>query len=155
MHLLDNNNNLSESEIQFLYQTHPYLIDRRFLDKIAIPQYPLPSGFADLVILLEDEIVVIELKVEPLQFTHYLQLREYIGDIKQIYKKKKKYQGILIGYQPIDNFDTIYRSKDFDFKVLMLEEDICTRIKICDNCRLANDRKNKKCFNCSSDKFLR
>jgi len=124
------------------------------LNKSVTPQYPLPSGYADIVIILEDEIVVIELKVEPLQFTHYLQLKGYIEDLYNIFKDTKKYLGILIGKQPKDNFDTISKREEFDFKVLILNEDICTRIKICDDCRLANDISNIKCFNCSHDVFF-
>ena len=154
MYFIDKENSLTEKQIQILYQTHPYLIDRRFLNKNVNPQYPLPSGFADIVIILEEEIVVIELKVEPLQFTHYLQLKGYIEDLSNIYKDKTKYLGILIGKEPKDDFSTISKREDFDLKLLILNVDICTRIKICDNCRLANDISNLKCFNCSHEVFL-
>lgn len=106
------------------------------------------------MIILDDEIIVIELKVEPLQFTHYLQLKGYIEDLNLIYKNMKKFSGILIGKQPNDDFNMISKRENFDFKLLILNEDICTRIKICDNCRLANDIINKKCFNCSQNVFF-
>lgn len=154
MFFLDEENSVTEKEIQTLYQTHPYLIEKQFLNQKIIAQYRLPTGFADLVIFLKNEIVVIELKIEPLEIKHLLQLNGYLEDIRQEFKEYKKIRGILIGKESKYDLNNALRTIPFEIKLLILEKDICTKIKICDNCRLANEIKNSVCFNCSNNSFF-
>jgi len=151
---IDDENNITEKDIQILYQTHPYLIEQQFLNQKTVPQYSLPSGYADIVIFLNEEIVVIELKVESLNNSHLLQLNEYLEDIYQEFGDIKRIRGILIGKEPMHSLETSIRSLNFEIKILILEDDICTEIKICNNCRLANNINNFSCFNCSYDSFF-
>ena len=144
---------ISEKEIQILYQTHPYLIEKEFLNQKTVPQFTFPSGFADIVVFLENEIVVIELKVDPLENSHLLQLNGYLEDAKREFKNVKL-RGILIGKVPkIDLFKSL-RILPFKIKMMILKRDIPTKIKICDNCRLANDYYDSKCRFCSNKIFL-
>jgi len=152
--ILDDENSISEKEIQILYQTHPYLIEKQFLNQKTKPQYRLPSGFADLIVFLKNEIVVIELKIEPLEIKHLLQLNGYLEDIGQEFEEYKKIRGILIGKESRSGLNNALRTIPFEIKLLILEKDIGTKIKICDNCRLANDIKNSICFNCNKDSFF-
>lgn len=154
MSILDDENSISEKEIQILYQTHPYLIEKQFLNQKTKPQYRLPSGFADLIVFLKNEIVVIELKIEPLEIKHLLQLNGYLEDIGQEFEEYKKIRGILIGKESRSGLNNALRTIPFEIKLLILEKDIGTKIKICDNCRLANDIKNSICFNCNKDSFF-
>lgn len=154
MFFLDEENSVTEKEIQTLYQTHPYLIEKQFLYQKIIAQYRLPSGFADLVIFLKNEIVVIELKIEPLEIKHLLQLNGYLEDIRQEFEEYKKIRGILIGKESRSSLNNALRTIQFEIKLLILEKDICINIKICDNCRLANDIKNSVCFNCNKNSFF-
>jgi len=151
---LDDENSISEKEIQILYQTHPYLIEKQFLNQKTKPQYRLPSGFADLIVFLKNEIVVIELKIEPLEINHLLQLNGYLEDIRQEFGDIKKIRGILIGKECKSDLNNALKTIQFKIKILILEKDICTKIKICDNCRLANEIKNSECFNCYKSSFF-
>ena len=154
MFFLDEENKITEKQLQILYQTHPYLIEKKFLNQEIISQYPLASGLADIVIFLENEVVVIELKVEPLDVGHLLQLRGYLEDIKNEIKNKKKLRGILIGKTPkYDLINAIY-NLNFEVKIMLLERDVCTKVKICEKCRLANDFKSSICLYCTNNSFL-
>ena len=143
----------SEKEIQILYQTHPYLIEKKFLNQKIIPQYTFPSGFADILVFLENEIVVIELKVDPLENSHLLQLSGYLEDAKREFKNIKL-RGILIGNPAKSDLKNALKILPFNVKIMILKRDISTKIKICDNCRLANDIKNSKCIFCSNNSFF-
>jgi len=56
-------------------------LEIKIKEKKVIPQYPLPSGFADIVVFLENEISIIELKIEELSDSHVLQLEGYLKEI--------------------------------------------------------------------------
>lgn len=144
---------ISEKEIQILYQTHPYLIEKKFLNQKTVPQYTFPSGFADIVVFLENEIVVIELKVDPLENSHLLQLSGYLEDAKRVFKNMKL-RGILIGKVPTNDLSKSLRILPFKIKMMILKRDIPTKIKICDNCRLANGNNDSKCRFCSDNIFM-
>ena len=144
---------ISEKEIQILYQTHPYLIEKKFLNQKTVPQYTFPSGFADIMVFLENEIVVIELKVDPLENSHLLQLSGYLEDAKREFKNVKL-RGILIGKTPKSDLKNALNILPFKVKIMILKRDISTKIKICDNCRLANDKNDSKCSFCSNSVFL-
>ena len=154
MFFLDEELKISEKEIQILYQTHPYLIEKQFINQKVINQFPIPSGFADIVVFLKGEIIVIELKVNSLEESHLLQLNEYLRDISKLYPEIKLLRGILIGKMPKKNIKRSLKILPFPIKILILNKDICTKIKICENCRLANDVKNKICIFCSKDLFI-
>lgn len=145
---------LSEKEIQILYQTHPYLIESKFLNQKIIPQYSLPSGFADIVVFLENEIVVTELKIENLNYNHLLQLKDYLEDVQSKFKDTKIVRGILIGKTPDKDLDSVIENISFNIKIMILNRDIPIDIKICNICRLANDLKNEKCVYCNNNSFL-
>lgn len=144
---------ISEKEIQMLYQTYPYLIEKEFLNQKTVPQYTFPSGFADIVVFLENEIVIIELKVDPLENSHLLQLNGYLEDAKREFKNVKL-RGILIGKVPKIDLSKSLRILRFKIKMMILKRDVPTKIKICDNCRLANDKNDSKCSFCYNSVFL-
>jgi len=154
MFFFDEEPKISEKEIQILYQTHPYLIERGFLNQKIVPQYSLPSGFADIVVFLENEIVIIELKVGILENEHLLQLYGYLEDVMQKFKNIEKIRGILIGQKPVKDLYMMVDNFSFGIKILVLNTDITTKVKICNKCRLANDLKNMNCVFCHSDIFL-
>ncbi len=145
---------ITEKEIQVLYQTHPYLIEKKFLNQHIIPQYSLPSGFADIVIFLENEIVIIELKVDQLKFSHLLQLNGYLEDMRKEMKDGMNLRGILIGKPPKDDINNAISNLSFEIKYLILNRDVCINIKICNKCRLANYINNSVCEYCSNSSFL-
>ena len=145
---------ITEKEIQVLYQIHPYLIEKKFLSQHIIPQHSLPSGFADIVIILENEIVIIELKVEHLKYTHLLQLNGYLEDMKKEIKNEKDLRGILIGKSPKDDLNNAISNLKFEIKYMILNRDVCINIKICNKCRLANNINNSVCEYCSDSSFL-
>ena len=149
------NTKVTEKEIQYLYQTHPYLIEKKFLNQKVIPQYQLPSGYADIVVLLEDEAVVIELKVDSLEISHLLQLVGYLEDLKVILNKDKKVRGILIGKKPKCDLNASIKCLSFKIKVMILNKNLPIKIKICENCRLANDFNNTTCVYCSGNHFIK
>ncbi len=154
MFLIDKENFPTEKQIQALFQTHPYLIESKFLNQKVIPQYHLISGFADIIVFMEKEIVVIELKVDPLNQNHLLQLKGYIDDIKQEFRNVKHFRGILIGKQPDDDLNLLIDDFSFEIRLMILHKDIPTKAKICNSCRLANDIKNQNCIFCNSKKIL-
>ncbi|HEA70570.1 hypothetical protein LCGC14_0901230 [marine sediment metagenome] len=147
-------NKITEKEIQILYQTHPYLIEKEFLGQQIIPQYSLISGFADIVVILENEVVIIELKVEYLNFSHLLQLNGYLEDMKKIISNETNIRGILIGKPPKDDLNNAISNLKFTIKLMILNRDVCISIKICNKCRLANDANNSVCEYCSCSSFL-
>ncbi len=155
MAFLYDDEKITESEIQILYQTHPYLVEQDFLNRKIIPQYTLTSGFADIVVFLDDEIVVIELKVVPLEISHLLQLYGYLEDIKQEFIDIKKVRGILIGKEPKENLNSSIEALLYEVKIIILKKEISIKIKFCENCRLANDIDNLICFYCSNSSFFR
>ncbi|MHA1658410.1 MAG: endonuclease NucS domain-containing protein [Promethearchaeota archaeon] len=154
MFFLDEDETLTEKKIQFLYQTHPYLIEKQFLNQKTIPQYPLPSGFADIVVFLEKEIIVIELKIDPLKVKHLLQLNEYLEDFKKEIDNNIKIRGILIGKKPKTDFKKSIKNLKFEVKIIVLNKEIPTKVKICKNCRLVNNTMNSNCEYCHNDEFL-
>ena len=154
MFLIDKENTPTEKQIQTLFQTHPYLIENDFLNKKVIPQYHLTSGFADIVVFMDNEIVVIELKVDTLNQNHLLQLKGYIDDIKQKFRNVKKFRGILVGKQPDDDLHSLIKSFSFEIRIMILNQDIPTKAKICNSCRFANELKNATCSFCDNNSFL-
>ncbi len=146
--------NLTEKQIQILYQTHPYLVEKEFLKQKVVPQYPLPSGFADIVVFKQTEIVIVELKVDPLKTTHILQLNGYLEDMERETNSSFNFRGIIIGKESKEDLNKTIRNLKYKIKILILTRDIPIKIKICDKCRLANDIKNEKCFNCLNNKFI-
>lgn len=154
MFFFDEEPKISEKEIQILYQTHPYLIERNFLNQKIVPQYSLPSGFADIVVFLENEIVIIELKVDILESGHLLQLYGYLEDMEKKFKNIKRIRGILIGREPDKDLYLMIENFSFEMKIMVLNKDITTEVKICNRCRLANDLKNENCIYCSNNSFL-
>jgi len=154
MDFLFDDDKISEKEIQILYQTHPYLIERRFLNQEVVPQYNLQSGYADIVVFMENEIVVIELKVEPMEYSHLLQLNGYLDDFKKELENDRILRGILIGKEPKDDLYSSVKILSYEIRIMILGNDICTKIKICDVCRLANDIKEDNCIYCFNDSFI-
>ena len=154
MVFLYDNEKISEKEIQTLYENHPYLIEKKFLNQKIISQFPLPSGFADIVMLLKDETVIIELKVDPLEVNHLLQLNGYLEDIKKELKDDHRIRGILIGKEPKKDLNNILMCLSFEIKIMILEKELCTKIKICENCRLANDINSISCIYCFNKSFF-
>ncbi len=154
MFFIEKEPKITEKEIQNLYQTHPYLIEKKFLNQEVVPQYSLPSGFADIVVFLENEIVVIELKVEILENRHLLQLYGYLEDMEKKFKNIKRIRGILIGKEPDKELYLMIKNFSFEIKILVLNKEIITKVKICNSCRLANDLKNDYCIYCCNKSFL-
>ncbi len=146
--------NLTEKVIQILYQTHPYLIEKEFLNQKVVPQYPLPSGFADIAVFKQKEIVIVELKVDPLKTTHILQLNGYLEDMERETNSNFNFRGIIIGKESKEDLNKTIKNLKYKINILILNRDIPTKIKICDKCRLANNIKSLTCFNCSNSKFL-
>ncbi|MHA1381484.1 MAG: endonuclease NucS domain-containing protein [Candidatus Helarchaeota archaeon] len=149
----EENDKIGENDIQFLYQTHPYLIDPRFSRENIQYQYPLPSGFADIVAFLETTIIVVELKINKIIPQDILQLNGYMEDLQKKFPKKE-ISGMIIGKKPTRSKEFLVNSLNFhvDFKILGV--DIPIKIKICKNCRKANHNKNVKCVFCSTSDWL-
>ncbi len=144
---------LSERDIQLLYETHPYLIDPKFLNAKIHPQYPLPSGFADIVIFQAHALTVIELKIDPLLPKHVLQLNEYMQDLHKLFPSKA-ISGILIGQPPKNSLTPLLSNLNFPVQIKILKDDVPIAIKTCKNCRLANPSTNKTCNFCSCNEWL-
>ncbi|MHA1338794.1 MAG: hypothetical protein ACTSRZ_02045 [Promethearchaeota archaeon] len=153
MFFINKNNKVSESEIQILYQNYPYLIEEQFFQQKVVPQYRLPSGIADLVVIMKNEIVVVELKVVPLENVHLLQLLGYLNDISIKFKDKeeiKKIRGILIGYMPKCDLEESIKVLNYEIKIMILDRDVPIKIKICAKCRRAIDFNLQKCSHCGN-----
>ena len=99
-------------------------------------------------------LVIIELKVEHLKYTHLLQLNGYLEDMKNEIKNEKDLRGILIGKSPKDDLNNAISNLKFEIKYLILDRDVCINIKICSKCRLANNINNSVCEYCSDSSFL-
>ena len=141
-----------ESEIQQLYESYSYLIEEKFLNRQIFSQYQVSSGFIDIIIFLEDEIVVVELKKDRLEEKHILQIASYLRDIKNVFKDTSIIRGILIGKKPKSGIEKIIQQQVFQIKILVLNRDIPTRIEICDNCRMANNPSKKRCWYCQKER---
>ncbi|MFX1295489.1 MAG: hypothetical protein ACFFD2_11655 [Promethearchaeota archaeon] len=152
--ILNDDEKILERDIQFIYETHPYLIDPRFLNAKVTPQYSLPSGYADIVLFLNDEIIVIELKINPLIPQYVLQLNEYMKDLSKEFSSRS-ISGVLIGKSPKMDIDTLISNLNFPVEIKILKEDIPIKIKICKNCRLANPNKNEQCHFCSCTEWIK
>ena len=151
--LIDERNDILESDIQFLYETHPYLIDPRFINAKVIPQYPLPTGFADIVVFIGEEIVVIELKIDPIIPKYILQLNGYLEDFKKKFPSHL-ISGIIIGKSPKTKVNGLISSLKFKVQIKILKEDIPVHVKICKDCRLASSDENETCEHCSCKEWL-
>jgi len=145
---------ISENEIQTLYELHPYLINERFLNQEVISQYRVPSGFIDIMIKLPGELVIIELKVEKLNSSHVLQLNGYLEDIQKDKPNIKNISGILIGYQPKKKIDSLLKSLKFSINIKILIQDVPIKIKTCTKCRLTCSISKNNCPFCTSTDFL-
>ncbi len=145
---------ISEKEIQSLLETHPYLIEPQFLNKPLESQKALKSGFADLVIYLEKETVIIELKVVPLDNKAVLQLNGYLEDMRE-QLSHGLLRGILIGENQKNNIYNLIKTLEFEIDIKILRQDIPTSVKICEKCRFANDVRISACNFCYSISFLK
>jgi len=144
---------MPESELQSLLEIHPYLIEPEFLNVSIESQKYLESGRADIVVYLTHEIVVVELKVTPLINRDVLQLNGYLEDIQK-QTIDKTVRGILIGEEPKNEISKLLEILHFPIQVKMLKKDIPIEIKICKNCRCANDIKNVYCIYCNTVSWL-
>ncbi len=144
---------LLERDIQKLYQTYPYLLDPKFLEAHVTPQYPLPSGYADLAIFQPEEITIVELKIDPLGPQYILQLNGYLSDMAEKFPAAG-ISGILIGQAPKTNMAQLLANLGYPIKIKILEEEVPVKIKICRNCRRANDYRKGWCDYCSCVRWL-
>ena len=144
---------IPESELQSLLEVHPYLINTNFLNATLEPQKHLKSGISDLVFYLNNEIIVVELKIVPLDFEATLQLNGYLEDVKQLFPEKS-ISGILVGERPKDKILNLIDTLEFQIEIKNLHEDIPVEIKICNECRKASCKTKKKCFFCSCEEWL-
>lgn len=147
------NHKIPESELQSLLEIHPYLIEPAFLNVSIESQKCLESGRADIVVYLNHEIVVVELKVIPLVNRDVLQLNGYLEDIQK-QTIDKSVRGILVGKKPKNDLSKLLEVLDFPIQVKILTEDIPIEIKICKNCRCANEIKNVSCIYCNAVSWL-
>lgn len=147
------NHDILERDIQQLYEKYPYLIDRRFFSAKINSQYPLPSGFADIVIFLNAEIIAVELKIDSLIPKYVLQLNGYMEDLREKFPSST-ISGILIGKSPITNMLSLLKSLQFSVQIKILEQDLPIMVKICKKCRLANSVHTNKCEFCSCESWL-
>ncbi len=144
---------MREKDLQSLLEIHPYLIERQFLGKLIESQKLLNSGKADMVVHLDDEIVVVELKINALTERDVLQLNGYLQDVqKQMIHKLVR--GILIGDKPKNDIDKLVNLLCLPIEVKILKQDISIAIKICKDCRLANDIQNCSCVYCGAISWL-
>ncbi len=146
-------NKISESELQHLLEIHPCLINPKFIAATYEPQKRLKSGLADLVFYLENEIIIVELKIVPLDNSAVLQLNGYLNDIKELFPERKV-SGIIVGEKPKENVLTLIESLDFPINIKIIKDDIPILIKLCDKCRRANDKANRSCIFCNSKRWL-
>ncbi|MCP3927076.1 MAG: DUF91 domain-containing protein [Desulfobacterales bacterium] len=144
---------ISERELQHLLEIHPYLIKPKFIAATYEPQKRLKSGLADLVFYLKNEIIIVELKIVPLDNSCVLQLNGYLNDIKELFPERK-ISGIIVGEKPKENVLTLAGNLDFPIEVKIINDDIPIFIKICDKCRKANDKTNRSCVFCNSKRWL-
>ncbi|MHA2246290.1 MAG: hypothetical protein ACXADY_15105 [Candidatus Hodarchaeales archaeon] len=145
--------NLKEEDLQRIYYTHPYLLDKDYLNCGVEQFYQLSSGIADLVIFNDEFIDVIELKKVKLTKSHILQATEYVKDIMEIFPGKR-IGAIIVGRKTPEDFTRLLRTYDYTIKIKFLNEDVPVRIKICSKCRLANSIIKKVCWNCKNLKWI-
>lgn len=150
----DPDDEILEYDIQLLYQQYPYLIDRRFLNVSVTPQYPLPSGFADLVVFLDQEVIAIELKIDPLLPKYALQLYDYLQDLHLKFPNHQ-ISGILLGKAPKTDITPLLSSLSFPIQVKILVKDVPIHVRICKSCRLAIPSKSESCTFCSCHEWLK
>ena len=144
---------LKESDIQHLYYQFAYLIEKKFINYEKEQFVKIKSGIIDILVKNESEIVVIELKKEPLVDSHVLQLYQYLQEMREL-NKDKRISGILIGKKEKNDLNSLLKTFDFEVKVKILETDIPINIKICNNCRCANPIHIDFCFNCKGKNWL-
>ncbi|MFX0067198.1 MAG: endonuclease NucS domain-containing protein [Candidatus Hermodarchaeota archaeon] len=144
---------LKEQDIQKIYFRHPYLIDQKFENCRTEECYSTSSGFADLVLFLNDQITVVELKIEPLKKIHALQVAQYVRELEQEFPDQKV-SAILIGRSPKEDLTRLIETFPFSLKIKLLVKDIPIKIKICANCRLASDVNRINCWKCGKSEWL-
>jgi hypothetical protein len=144
---------MNESDIEDILETHPYLIDKKFLTN---PKYTLKrqetqskQARTDLVFTFEHEkeIILVELKKTVLKLSDYKQILRYYQSIKAKYYYPWKIYGYLIGYPNPKELDYDMRSFKW-LNLLYLEKDIPTKIWICQKCRRANSSTVYECKYC-------
>lgn len=154
--LFMNHSNISEKQLEDLLTRYPYLLDSSFQGKKIERQVKIELnsgsiGRIDMVINGKYAIHVIELKVEPITMAHIGQLGQYVN----FYKKKspnREVIGYLIGSEASE--DILKKIQLLGYKFLQIDRDFPIRIKLCENCRLAYDRKFQQCPSCQSQNYL-
>ena len=144
---------MNESDIEDILETHPYLIDKKFLanTKYIYKRQETQSKDArtDLVFTFEQEkeIILVELKKTILKLPDYKQILRYYNRLKANYTYPWKISGYLIGYPNPKELD--YDKRSFKWlKLLYLEKDIPIQIRICEKCRKANSSISYECKYC-------
>ncbi len=145
-----NHSKIAESEIQALYERFPYLIEPKFVKYQVFPQKNFLSGYADIFLILNDDVVIVELKVDPLDPTHLLQLRGYLEDYERDNPAKPKPKGILIGFpSKSDDLSQMLGIIDFFVEIKHLYQDVPVEIEYCKKCRMAKPQNTAECYFCN------
>jgi RecB family endonuclease NucS len=145
---------MKEREIADILYNFPHLIDPQFLNEFPKREYLFPNtSRADLVFFGSSEIIVVELKKDVLKQSAVLQLWEYLASMKQKFPNKK-IRGILIGESLDSEATRLLQTSTFPIEVKLLGRDIPTAIKICQNCRRANEIREKTCKFCGAYQWI-
>jgi len=153
---LNINRSSKEKSFEEILKNHPYLVDESLIGGKVKEQYHivLKNGFnryIDLIYFKEDDITIIELKRDIIRKKDISQLSEYVNHVKLLFPEKQ-IKGILVGQEIDKEILKIMDLRGFIYKQLFT--DIPIHIKICLDCRKANNTMRSKCKWCGSEKFL-
>ena len=139
-----------ESDIEDILEAYPDLVDEKFIrkDYNIERQCPLGKNRIDLLISNTEEWNIIEIKKTPLVYKDYLQIQRYRSYLRNQHKNLTVW-GYLIGYSNKSAVKIDRRSFRW-LKVLYLDADLPSQIRICRSCRKPIPKFSYECEYCFS-----
>lgn len=139
-----------ESDIEDILEAYPDLVDEKFIrkDYNIERQCPLGKNRIDLLISNTEEWNIIEIKKTPLADKDYIQIHRYRSYARNLHKNLTVW-GYLIGYSSKSPIKIDRRSFRW-LKVLYLDIDLPSQIRICQSCRKPIPKFSYECKYCFS-----
>lgn len=143
-----------EYDIHAIIKNYPYILGDEFEDlSLKHERIYQDCTRADFVFADDDHSIVIEVKKGRIDAEMLLQALHYLdNEMKE--NPEKLLKGILIGRYVSNALINEIKKSRFEFEIKLLDVDIPTKVKICDNCRKVNALSNLVCKYCESRKFI-
>jgi hypothetical protein len=144
----------SEYDIHALIRNYPYLLGDEFANlKMKHEKIYEDRTRADFIFTSDTLSIVVEVKKGPIDIEMLNQALHYLRN-EQIESSGKTLKCVLVGSRVHQEVENKVSRIGFSFEIKLLNIDVPTKIKICDNCRRANPLTAVTCRYCKSRKFI-